>query len=134
MTNLVLQPQLPHSFRLHSVPAGAEYDVIFTTPAEEKILGRFSPEKLNAALLLQLFPDWKPGGFLKMALGMMSIPPQFSMSARPEGDVIVFGLELNIPVGAPRTWTKRVPVQDWTLSQMAEVVSFLRDNKSSPKS
>ncbi len=132
MTKLMLQPQMPNDFTLHSVPAGAEYEVVFQTPAERKILGRFSPANLNAGILLQLFPSWKPGAFVKLALGLMVIPPQFSMTARPDGEVIVFDLQLDVPVGPPRKWSKRIPLQDWTLAQMGEVMAFLKECKSNP--
>ncbi len=128
-----LMPRLPPSFTLRSKPVGAEYDVVFATPTEERTLGRFSPSDLNASILLQLFPDWKPSGMVKLGLTMLRIPPQFSMTARPAGAMILFSLQLDVPGGPPRTWNKTVAIEDWTLAQMRDVASFLNTTPSSPQ-
>ncbi len=126
-----LMPRLPTAFTLRSEPAGVDYDVVFETPTARKSLGRFSPADLNATVLLRLFPDWKPTAMVRMGLAMLTIPPQFSMTAEPEGGEILFALKLDGPT--PRSWSKRVPVQDWTLAQMGEVASFIRQSQSSPQ-
>ena len=124
--------ELPKQFTLKAGPDGKGDTVAtFTTPKNgTKEIGRVKGDDFDGTVLAKIFPDWEPPMMVRMVLSGFKLPKSFEASATPEGEEIV--LRLNIPRKNKADWKreKRVALREWDLSQLAEVMGWIKDAKN----
>lgn len=130
--------KLPTRFTLRSVPKNdTAYSVEFITPEETQTLGTFTHSEMLASVFLKVFPDWKPNSLVKMLLSSIKLPPQFEITAAPGTSCIDFNITVKQCRDWPlptASWGRQIPVAEWGVAQLTEMLQWLRDLQKKAKS
>ncbi len=129
MKSLLPQEAIPKEFNLTAAPDGEGNTVVtFTSEKTTKVLGTFAQDSLNGSIIAKVFPKWEIPWMLEMGLKQFKLPKSFVARAYPDDEEIVLALSIPLKEGAdPWTKEKRVSVNEWDLSQMGDLLMWVKD-------
>jgi hypothetical protein len=129
MKSLLPKEAIPQEFNLTAAPDGKGHTVVtFTSEKGTKVLGTFDQDNLNGSIIAKVFPNWKMPWMVEMGLKSFKLPKSFVARAYPDDEEIVLTLSVPLKEGSePWTKEKRVKVNEWDLSQMGDVLMWVKE-------